>query len=83
MDNVENDVKQTLKKLKSHNDLAELFCSHLNYDYKGLAVSRRNWTPKITQSIRDLQLIAAHDEFKVFWIGLNSSTQDELMSETL
>lgn len=74
MDNVENDVKLALKKLKSPNDLAELFCSHLNYKYMGKDVSRRNWIPKVTQSIRDLQLIAAHDEFKVFWIGLDTPT---------
>lgn len=72
MDNVESEVNRALKKLRSPNDLADLFCSHLNYDYKGIEVSRRNWNAEVNQSVRNLQIIASHDEFKILWIGLDT-----------
>jgi hypothetical protein len=65
MTGVQNQVYDVLRGLDSPDKLAELFCSHLNYQYSGDVVSQRDWKPQIVDSIRKLQLVATHDDFHV------------------
>lgn len=65
MNNIENKVYETLKNLKSVDKLSELFCSHLNYEYSGNKVSYRGWKENITDPIRNLQLLAKHNDFQI------------------
>jgi len=67
MNSVENQVYETLTNLKSLDKLTELFCSHLNYGYRGDVVSRRGWKEQVADSIRDLQLVGTHDDFHVIF----------------
>jgi hypothetical protein len=71
MNNVKNQVYSTLRKLDSLDNLTELFCSHLNYQYSGDVVSQRDWKPQIVNSIRNLRLVATHDDFHIIFCGID------------
>jgi len=71
MNSIQGRVYNTLQRLNSLDTLAELFCSHLNYQYSGSVVSPRGWKEDIVRNIQELQLIGTHDDFKIIFCRID------------
>ncbi|RLB75396.1 MAG: hypothetical protein DRH24_19645, partial [Deltaproteobacteria bacterium] len=67
MNAVQRQVYNTLRELNSLDRLTELFCSHLNYDYSGSVVSKRDWKEEVAVSAQSLQFVATHNDFHIIY----------------
>src|SRR6266581_3652001 len=62
---LQSDVYSQLSDLKSHDDAAKLF-AQLNYEYSATNVSTKRFPSSLDGKIKEVQILAAHDDFKIF-----------------
>lgn len=63
---------EALKKLNNKSVLSRIFCEELGFDYVDTPVATRTWTDRARESVAEASILAAHDEFHVIHIRLNS-----------
>ena len=57
----------TLKNLNNLEKLTELFCRDLNYTYSNSVISKRTWKEQVSNSVKELSLIATHNDFHIIY----------------
>ena len=67
----QSEVYSRLGRLKSPEDAAKLFSTILNYDYTGKTLSTKRFPSSLDGQITQLQILAAHDDFKVVYCEVN------------
>ncbi len=60
-----------LPSKKGINDIIELFTKHLNYKYQNKNIPKDIFSNEIKQRIKEIKIIAEHNDFKIFFIHLD------------
>jgi len=71
VESIQQCVYDSLQRLTNLDELFELFCTHLNYQYSGNVISTRGWKESTTKDIREIRLIGSHDDFNIIYCQLD------------